>query len=423
MADDTPHDDPSIETADTDSPPPDEPGRRSELFADITGAGRVDWRSNVLVPVLAIVSALIVGAIVIALGDLDTLKLWGSDPGQAAGDTWDRVSGAYSALWRGAVGGWNPISETLTRASPLILAGLAVAVGFQAGLFNIGANGQMLIGGMIALIVGFQLSVPTVIHIPLVVIGGLIGGALWGAIPGYLRAKTGAHEVITTIMLNFVALRLVDYLLKVDYFQLEGRDDPVSKSVETTARYPKLLSADWLPFGLGSPRHRVHLGIIIAILAAVFVWWLLYRSTIGFEFRAVGANPDGARYAGMNVIWLYVAVMAFAGALAGLGGADQVAGTLGRATPGFVGTTGFDAIALALLGRSHPAGVVAAGLLFGGLAAGGQAMQVSVDVGIDIVQVIQAMIIMFIAAPALIKAIYRVRAETEAAQLTSGWAT
>ena len=329
---------------------------------------------------------------------------------------------AYVALFEGAVGGWTPISETLTRAAPLILAGLAVAVGFQAGLFNIGANGQMLIGGMFALVIGFQFSLPGIIHIPLVIAGGLLGGAIWGAIPGYLRAKTGAHEVITTIMLNFIALRLVDYLLTVNYFQLEGRNDPVSKSVAESARYPRLLSADWIPFEF-TRIPRVHIGIIIAVITAWVIWWILYRSTIGFEFRAVGANPDGARYAGMNVIWLYVGVMAVAGALAGLGGADQVAGTLGRATPGFVGVIGFDAIALALLGRSHPAGVVAAGLLFGGLAAGGQQMQVAADVGIDIVQVIQALIIMFIAAPALIKAIYRVKAETEAAQLTSGWGT
>jgi simple sugar transport system permease protein len=217
-------------------------------------------------------------------------------------------------------------------------------------------------------------------------------------------------------MLNFIALRLVDYLLTVDFFQLVGRDDPVSKSVLDSARYPKLI--EFL-----NPRYRVHLGIVVAVLAAWFIWWLLYRSTIGFEFRAVGANPDGARYAGMNVVWLIVGVMAVAGAMAGLAGADQVIGTLGRATPGFVGVIGFDAIALALLGRSHPFGVVAAGILFGGLAAGGQNMQASTDVGIDIVQVIQALIIVFIAAPALIKAVYRIKADTESAQLTQGWAT
>jgi len=167
----------------------------------------------------------------------------------------------------------------------------------------------------------------------------------------------------------------------------------------------------------------VHLGFIVAILAATFVWWLLYRSTIGFEFRTVGANPDGARYAGMNVVFLIVAVMAVAGSMAGLAGVDLVSGTLGRATPGFIGMIGFDAIALALLGRSHPFGVVAAGILFGALAAGGQNMQVSTNVGIDIVQVIQALIIVFIAAPALVKAVYRVRGETRGIEVSSGWAT
>ena len=386
------------------------------FFGDLTGAGRIDWRSNVLIPALAILSALIVGALIIALGDLDTLRLWRSDPGEAFGVTIETVVDAYGALFRGALGSVNAISETLTRAAPLILAGLAVAVGFQAGLFNIGANGQMLIGGMFALVIGFSFDLPIILHLPIAIVAAFIGGALWGAIPGYLRAKTGAHEVITTIMLNFVALRLVDYWLTIPFFQLEGRTDPVSKSVLESARYPELIA-------FLNPRYRVHLGIIIAVLVAVGVWWLLYRSTIGFEFRAVGANPDGAKYAGMNVVLLYVAVMAVAGGLAGLAGGDQVLGTLGRATPGFVGVIGFDAIALALLGRSHPYGVIAAGLLFGGLSAGGQAMQATTDVGIDIVQVIQALIIVFIAAPALIKAIYRVRAEAESAQVSQGWAT
>lgn len=410
MSDDTRSDREPVEEVPEGTPG----GDTGTLLEDITGAGRTGWRSNVLIPFLAIVSALIVGAIIIALGDLDTLRLWGSDPGGAASETWTRISEAYKALFQGAVGGVNPISETLTRAAPLILAGLAVAIGFQAGLFNIGANGQMLIGGMFALVIGFQFELPIFIHIPLAIIAALIGGAIWGGIPGYLRAKTGAHEVITTIMLNFVALRLVDYLLTVDFFQLEGRNDPVSKSVAESARYPKLV--DFL-----NPRYRVHIGIIIAIIAAVVIWWLLYRSTIGFEFRAVGANPDGAKYAGMNVVVLYVAVMAVAGSMAGLGGADQVLGTLGRGTPNFVGVIGFDAIALALLGRSHPFGVVAAGLLFGGLAAGGQAMQAATDVGVDIVQVIQALIIVFIAAPALIRAVYRVRVDTAAAQVSTGW--
>ncbi len=398
------------------APPQGPPPERSAMLDEITGVQQVDWRSTVLIPALAVLSALIVGAVIIAFGDLDTLRLYSSDPGGALAETLNRIGRGYAALFEGALGGINPISETLTRAAPLILAGLSVAIGFQAGLFNIGANGQMLIGGMFALVVGFQLDLPIFLHIPLAMVAAFIGGAIWGGIPGYLRAKTGAHEVITTIMLNFIALRLVDYLLTVRFFQVEGRNDPVSKSVLESARYPKLI--DFI-----NPRFRVHIGIIIALLAAWGIWWILYRSTWGFEFRAVGANPDGARYAGMNVVLLYISVMALAGAMAGLAGGDQVLGTLGRATPNFVGVIGFDAIALALLGRSHPFGVVAAGLLFGGLAAGGQAMQAATDVGVDIVQIIQALIIVFIAAPALIKAVYRVRAETRGVEVGAGWGT
>jgi simple sugar transport system permease protein len=384
----------------------------SEFFKDLTGVG-VDWRATVMVPILAVLSALIIGGLIIFVSELSDDSAAG-----ALGTVFD----SYEGLFRGSIGSMRAISETLTRAAPLILAGLAVAIGFQAGLFNIGANGQMYVGGMLALAVGIHISLPTLLHIPVVIIAGLIGGAIWGGIPGWLRAKTGAHEVISTIMLNFIALRLVDYLLTISFYQLEGRSDPVSESVASTARYPKILT--WLDaFGMETGRFRAHIGILIALLAAWFIYWLLYKSTIGYEFRAVGANPDGARYAGMNVVFLYVAVMAVAGAMAGLGGVDLIAGTLGRGTPAFVGLIGFDAIALALLGRSHPVGVVFAGLLFGGLAAGGQQMQVSAGVGIDIVQVIQALIIVFIAAPALIRAIYRVRAEAEAVRVTQGWGT
>jgi simple sugar transport system permease protein len=398
-------------------PDPDSNDRKKTFFSNLTGVGG-DWISLYVVPLLAIVTALLIGGIIIVFSDLDTLRQFSDSPGETISATFTNVVDAYRSLLTGAFGSPKAWSETLTRSAPLILAGLAVAIGFQAGLFNIGANGQILMGGMFALVVGFSFSLPGIIHIPLVIIGGLIGGAIWGAIPGYLRARTGAHEVITTIMLNFIALKLVDYWLTVEFFQLAGRDDPVSKSVEATARYPKLLA--WFESSL-----RLHLGIVIAIAAAIFIWWLLYRSTLGFQFRAVGANPDAARYAGMNVAFLTIAVMAIAGSMAGLAGADQVTGTLGRATPGFAGVIGFDAIALALLARSNPIGVIFAGILFGGLAAGGQAMQASTTVGIDIVTVIQALIIVFIAAPALIRSMWRLPAPTkeEAVQVTKGWAT
>jgi simple sugar transport system permease protein len=285
----------------------------------------------------------------------------------------------------------------------------------------------MIIGGVTAAMVGFTVdlsfmgSYAVVVHLPLALLGGMVGGAIWGGIPGLLRAKTGAHEVITTIMLNNIAIRLLDWLLKTSLIGMEGRNDPVSKTVDVSARLPRLLG--FLEGSRPSSDIRVHLGIIVALLAAAAVFWLLFRSTLGFEFRAVGYNPDAARYAGTNVVWAYVLVMAISGALAGLAGANQTLGVLYRVTPGFSAGIGFDAISLALLGRSHPVGIVAAGLLFGALRAGGQQMQVQTDIPIDLILVIQALVVVFIAAPALIRAIYRVKTGEGAEQLTKGWAT
>jgi general nucleoside transport system permease protein len=391
-------------------------GDRGRLFRDLTGVG-VDWRSAVVVPLLALLTALIVSAFVIALTDLDSMRIWFSDPGTAFSQTWGTITSAYRALLLGSLGSLRALSETIVAASPLILAGLAVALGFRAGLFNIGVNGQMLVGGMCALLVGFSFSLPIFLHLPLALLAGAVGGAVWGAIPGLLRARTGAHEVITTIMLNLIALRLVDYLLKSSLFQAVGRTDPVSKTVEVSARLPRLLGF------LERSDVRLHLGIVVALLAAYGVYWLLFRSTIGYEFRAVGLNPDAAHYAGMKVTWIYVAVMAISGALGGLAGSDRVLGILYRGTPAFAGTLGFDAIALALLGRSHPAGVVAAGLLFGALRAGGQEMQVQTQLSIDLILVIQALVVVFIAAPALIRAMYRVKTGRIIETKTTGWGT
>lgn len=362
----------------------------------------LDWRSLFLVPLLAVLSALVIGALIITVTD-----------GLGA------VPGAYNAMFQGSFMGWRSISETLTASAPLILAGLSVAIGFQAGLFNIGAEGQMVIGGLTAVVVGFSLSgLPMIIHLPLALAAGVIGGAIWGGIPGLLKARTGAHEVISTIMLNFIAFNLLNYLLKVPFIQLEGRFDPISKTVESTARLPRILT--WLPVP-GASGLRVNLGFIVAIAAAWFVWWILYRSTTGFEFRAVGANPHAARYGGMSVSWSLFLVMAVAGGLGGLAGANQTLGVLGNASPGFTSNIGFDAIALALLGRSHPGGVFLAGLLFGALRAGGRTMQAQSGVGIDLITIVQALIIVFIAAPALVRAIYRVRAGRGAGQITRGW--
>ncbi len=368
------------------------------LLAEATGQG-VDWRTLVLLPVLAVFSALVIGAVIIIL----------------SGESFETAMAAFAALARGSLGSVSAISETLVAAAPLILAGLAVAIGFRAGLFNIGGEGQILIGGMVAVAVGFSFEgLPLVVHLPLALLGGIIGGGLWGFVPGFLKARTGAHEVIVTIMMNFIALRLTDWLLTTSFYQVEGRSDPVSKSVLESARLPQLL--DWI-----DPALRLHAGFIVALLAAWFTHWMLFKSTFGFEFRAVGYNADGARYGGVKLVRAIPLVMFVAGAMAGLAGANQTLGVLFRATPGFSANIGFDAIAMALLGRSHPWGVVAAGLLFGALRAGGQQMQVDPGVGIDIVTVIQALIIVFVAAPALVRSIYRVRVNTESEQISGGW--
>jgi len=395
--------------------PPEEkkPGRAGgRLFREITGVG-VDWRSAVLVPLLAVFTALIVSAVIIAITDIDALRMWGSQPGEAAAETFGTIRDAYVALFKGAFWGLKPFSETLIAAAPLILTGLSVAIGFRAGLFNIGAEGQMLMGGLAATIIGFYFDLPAAIHLPFALLGGLVAGAIWGGIPGLLRAKTGAHEVITTIMLNWIAIRFIDWVLKTSFVQQGGRQDPVSKNVRPSALLPRFFD---------DPTIRLHAGVIVALLAAAFIFWLLYRTTVGYQFRAVGYNPDAAHYAGMKVTWMYVLVMAIAGGMAGLGGANQILGPLVRATPGFSAGIGFDAIALALLGRSHPLGVVLAGLLFGALEAGGREMQVATDVSIDLILVVQALIVVFIAAPALIRAIFRVRTGSEAERITKGWA-
>lgn len=360
-----------------------------------------NWQQAIVIPLLAVVTALVIGLLIIV----------------ATGSTFGEALAAYGALVTGSVGSLKAVSETLVAATPLILAGLSVAIAFRAGLFNIGANGQMLIGGMTALAVGFSLTgIPWFLHLPLAILAGFLGGALWGFIPGFLKARTGAHEVIVTIMLNYIALRLVDFMLKTEFFQREGRNDPVSKNVEVSAELPPLLA--W-----SDPQLRVHAGFLLAILAVIVVRWLLFKTTLGFEFRAVGANPSAARYAGMSVAKVYILVMAIAGGLAGLAGTGQVLGVLGRATPGFSAGLGFDAIAVALLGRSNPWGVFAAALLFGGLRAGGQQMQATANVGIDLVSVIQALIIIFVAAPALIAAIYRLKAPVASTQISKGWAS
>jgi len=346
--------------------------------------GRAQFEDLVVVPVFAVIVALILGALTMLATNVDL----------------PTIGKSYIALLHGSVGSVNAISETLTAAVPLVLAGLGLALGFRAGLFNIGAEGQLLMGGMAAVIMGFSFpDLPFAVLMPLCLLAGALAGALYASIAGYLRAATGAHEVISTIMLNLISYRIVDYLLRQPWVQKEGRSDPISKSVPDAAELPRLL--DWL-----DPNLRVHAGVFVMLIGVAVVYWVLFRSKIGFEFRATGENPDAARYAGMRSGLIIVAAMASAGALAGLAGANQVLGVLDRASPGFSAGIGFDAIAVALLGRSHPVGVLLAGLLFGALEAGGRQMQVDAGVSIDLIGIIQALIIVFIAAPLLVRAIF-----------------
>jgi len=302
-----------------------------------------------LVPMLATLMALILGGLLML----------------ATGESTTTVMQAFGALFSGAFGSVYAISETLTAATPLVLAALGIALGFRAGLFNIGAEGQIIVGGLATVVVGFSLSsLPWIIHLPLALMAGAIVGATYAAIAGWLRAATGAHEVISTIMLNLISFRLLDYFLRSPFIQKVGRSDPISKSVVESAELPQLFAAF-------DPLLRVHAGFLLMIVVVVFVHWLLFKTTIGFEFRATGTNPDAARYAGRRAKLLIVLVMGLAGALAGLAGANQVLGVLGRVSPGFSSGIGFDAIAVALLGRAHPVGVLFSGLLFGALVAGG----------------------------------------------------
>ena len=350
-------------------------------------------------PILAIVTALVAGAVIMVFTDPTTLDAWSdafSDPLGALDASWDLVHSSYRALFDSSLGSSSALSRTLVQSTPLILVGLSVALAFQAGLFNIGGAGQLIVGAMFAAWVGIHVDLPAVLHLPLALAAGVVGGGLWGAIVGFLKARTGAHEVITSIMLNFVAFRLLDYALSTSTFRREGRSDPISPEMPDSVLFPEL-GGDF----------DVNLGIPLALVVAYGCWYLLRRTTIGFRMRAVGANPHAAGYAGMGVGATTILSMAVAGALSGLGGTSILLGSTPRLTGGFFAQVGFDAIALALLGRANPAGVVAAGVLFGALQAGSTGMQAQTSTPIDIIFVIQALIILFVAAPAIIRALWR----------------
>ena len=379
------------------------PGKWHETFRRIT-------QGNAIISVLAVFLALIVGGIMIAFTDEDVQAASGyffARPMDTIAAVWDAVSGAYVALFQGAIYNFDapsferaikPITETLTFATPLIAAGLGVALAFRIGMFNIGGRGQMLMASAAAGWVAFSLDLPWGIHMIVALIAGLIAGALWAGIAGLLKARTGAHEVIVTIMLNYIAFYLISWMLRTPgLLQAPGSSNPKTPAMKDTAVFPDLLG----------PSYNLHFGFILVIGATVLVWWILSRSTLGFQFRAVGENPNAARVAGIKVSSMYVYGMLISGALIGLAGVNQVLGTV---TTGFSADIdagiGFDAITVALLGRSTPWGTFAAGILFGAFKAGGYSMQAAEQIPVEIVTVVQALIVLFIAAPPLVRTIF-----------------
>jgi len=365
--------------------------------------------SSTVTSFLAVVVALVIGAIMIAATDGDVQKsasYLAARPGDFFGAVGRAVGGAYSSLFQGAV--FNiatsytvgdflaPLTKTIAYSVPLIFAGLALGIGFRAGLFNIGAQGQILLGATVCGYIGFSWHLPAGVHLVVCLLGAFAGGAAWGFIPGILRAKTGANEVIVTIMLNSVAVFLLGWLLTLQAFRAPGSNVPIS---------PPMLATSDLPHFFGT---AIDLGFVLALAAAVGVWWLMERSTLGFRIRAVGDNPDAARTAGMNVSMSYVWVMIIAGGLAGLAATSQLLSAPSQQLNVDIASTfGFDAITVALLGRSKPLGTVLAGLLFGGLRAGGYIMQAATGTPIDIILVVQSVIVLLIAAPPLVRSIFR----------------
>ena len=384
---------------------------------------RAMWTANtVTVTVLAVLLALIIGGILIAVSDENvraTFSYFFSRPSDFFNLSWDKVSDAYAQLFKGSIvdpaavqaaangtGTWErvffPISETLTYAAPLALTGLAFALAFRGGLFNIGVQGQAIMGAVGAALAGFLLPLPVGIHLVVALVFGAAFGGAYGFVPGFLKARTGAHEVITTIMLNYVALFFLSWLIIQKGIQDPDRSDAISKPVDDSAKLTHLL-------GFLGPSLRVNLGIVVAVLVVAAVAWLLRRSTFGFELRAVGLNPEASRTAGIGVGSTYVLVMTAAGALAGLGGATIVMGTAVSLTGAVIGSVGFDGLLVGLLGRAKPWGVLFAALLFGALQAGGNRMQSFSGISLELVGVIQALIVIFVAAPALVKTVFRLR--------------
>ncbi len=351
-----------------------------------------------LIPLLAILTAVIVGGIIIIIVGGDPIR-------------------AYTGLIEGSFGSTKALSETAVWATPYIFAGLAVALAFKGGLFNIGAEGQLAVGAVFSSLIGYALpewlgfDLPAIIHLPLAIIVGMLMGGIWAGIVGVLKAYTGGHEVINTIMMNYIALNTTSFLLN-GVMKDRSPTNVIARTplIADSARMPEIFD------GL-----RVHWGFVLALLVAFLIWWLLNKTTLGFEIRTVGLNPDAAQYAGINVKRTVILTMALSGMLAGLAGSIEVTGLNYRHELGFSIGYGYDAIAIALLGKSHPLGVVLAAFLFAAMRNGATRMQFLTQLPVDLISMLQALILLFVAADAIVRYIYRIKSKGERVVLTRGW--
>ena len=348
--------------------------RASKGMGFVIQVFRIRW----LVSLLAVVIAFAIGAVFIVLADASVVD-------------------AYYAMFRGSIMDLNapnavrmfkPLTDSLFYSIPLIISGLGLALGFRAGLFNIGGKGQIIVGALAAVWVGFSLNLPPVVHTLVALLVAIVAGGLYGGIAGVLKAKTGANEVIVTIMLNSIATLGLGYILTQKAWQVPGTNQPVTPKVADSAAFARLLPA---PF-------KLHVGFLVALVALVAFWWLIERSTLGFQIRAVGANAAAARTAGISVERITAITMVLSGAFLGLAGANEALGTIGYVSRDVAGSIGFDAITVALLGRNKTWGTFGAGLLFGAFKAGGYAMQAK-GVPIDMILILQSVIVLLIAVP------------------------
>jgi general nucleoside transport system permease protein len=373
-----------------------------ELLHDIVSG-------SIVRTLLAIILSLAVAALLIIFTNervADTLGYLFARPSDFFTAAGRALTGAGDAFVRGAIynhraddvaAAFKPLVESLRFAGPLIAAGLGIALTFRAGLFNIGGQGQMLITAAFSSFAASQIQLPYGLHLLVAVIFGFVGAALWAGIAGFLKARTGAHEVIVTIMLNYIALSLITYLMRTPILHdMDAGNNPTSIPPQPTAVFPLILGDGY----------NLRLSFVLCLAAVVVYWWLMERSSLGFRLRMVGLNPDAARAAGVDVKRMAIIAMVLSGLFVGLAGLNQSLGRDGSFGPNVDVGIGFEAITVALLGQSRAVGVLFAGLLFGALKAAGPTMQVA-NVPPDVLGVLQGLIVLFIAAPPLVRAIFR----------------